>query len=127
YQIHFLLAGKGDATMSRWGHAMIRVVYCAPETKFGPDCLLDLSSNFVLSFRAFVGSLQIGTIAGLTGKYPSRLFILPLNQVVDEYNKMESRDLQSIPLKFSRSEIHDFLSRASETHWAYDGKYYFIS
>src|SRR5690606_41455953 len=50
---------------------------------------------------------------GLTGAYPSRLFILPLGQVVDEYTKLELRSLSSIPLRLSRSEEQDLLDRKS--------------
>jgi hypothetical protein len=128
YQVHYLLADKGEATMSGWGHAMIRLVICAPERKeVGPACLGDTSNSVVLSYRAFVDSLNISSLDGLRGKYPSRLFILPLRQVIEEYNKTELRALKSIPLRMSRKEIENFVVRSVEAHWAYDGKYYFIS
>src|SRR5690606_22590780 len=64
---------------------------------------------------------------GLTGAYPSRLFVLPLQQVVDEYTKVELRGLQSVPLRLDRSEIASLLERAARVHWSYDGDYYFVS
>ena len=84
--------------MSRWGHSMLRLVICAPGRARGPDCRLDLQYHRVLSFRAFVGDVQISSWRGLTGSYPSRLFVLPLEQVIEEYTKVELRGLQSIPL-----------------------------
>ena len=81
----------------------------------------------MLSFRAFVGDVQISNWRGLTGGYPSRLFVLPLQQVVDEYTKVELRGLQSLPLQLQRDEIASLLERTAQVHWSYDGRYYFVS
>ncbi len=81
----------------------------------------------MLSFRAFVGDVQISNWRGLTGGYPSRLFVLPLQQVVDEYTKVELRGLQSLPLRLHREEIASLLERTAQVHWSYDGRYYFVS
>lgn len=127
YQVHYLLADKGEAMMSGWGHAMIRLVICAPGKPVGPSCMLDLDQHVVLSYRAFVDSLAISSLDGMTGKYPSRLFIIPLDKIIDEYSKGELRALKSLPLKLSRKEIEDVVTRSVESHWSYNGKYYFIS
>ncbi|HDS1113165.1 TPA: DUF4105 domain-containing protein, partial [Stenotrophomonas maltophilia] len=113
--------------MSRWGHSMLRLVICRPGRARGPDCRLDLEYHRVLSFRAFVGDVQISNWRGLTGGYPSRLFVLPLQQVVDEYTKVELRGLQSLPLQLQRDEIASLLERTAQVHWSYDGRYYFVS
>ena len=81
----------------------------------------------MLSYRAFVGDVQLSSWDGLVGKYPSRLFVLPLAQVIDEYTKTELRGLASVPLKLSRQEINDTVEHAAEMHWSYDGNYFFIS
>ncbi len=127
YQVHYLLAEPNDAWVSRWGHSMLRLVICAPETPRGPDCMLDLDQHLVLSYRAFVGDVQLSSWDGLIGAYPSRLFILPLAQVVDEYTKLELRGLASIPLQLSRNELEGLVERSVEQHWSYDGDYYFLS
>jgi hypothetical protein len=81
----------------------------------------------VLSFRAFVGDVQISNWRGLTGGYPSRLFVLPLRQVVDEYTKVELRGLQSLPT----AAVARRDRRPARAHRAgalgYDGRYYFVS
>lgn len=127
YAVDYLLAEANEQPMSRWGHSMLRLVICAPGRVPGPDCRLDLRYHRVLSFRAFVDDVQISSWRGLTGSYPSRLFLLPLDQVIDEYTKVELRGLQSIPLRLDQSEIADLLERAAQLHWTYDGRYYFIS
>lgn len=127
YEVDYLLAEGNTQAMSRWGHSMLRLVVCAPGRAPGPDCRLDLSHHRVLSFRAFVGDVQISSWRGLTGSYPSRLFLLPLDQVIEEYTKIELRGLQSLPLRLRRDEIASLLERAAQLHWSYDGRYYFIS
>ncbi|MDF2076774.1 DUF4105 domain-containing protein, partial [Pseudomonas mendocina] len=127
YEVDYLLAEANDAWMSRWGHSMLRLVVCAPGRPRGPDCRLDLDHHLVLSYRAFVGDVQLSSWDGLTGVYPSRLFVLPLEQVIDEYTKVELRSLASVPLRLSRDEVEQLVVRAAEQHWSYDGDYYFVS
>ncbi|WP_318652095.1 DUF4105 domain-containing protein [Pseudomonas sp. PDM14] len=127
YQVDYLLAEANQQWASRWGHSMLRLVICAPGRPRGPDCRLDLDHHLVLSYRAFVGDVQLSSWDGLTGAYPSRLFVLPLAQVIDEYTKVELRGLASVPLKLSRDELEQLVERAAELHWSYDGDYWFIS
>lgn len=126
YAVDYLLAEGNEQAMSRWGHSMLRLVICAPGRAPGPDCRLDLAHHRVLSFRAFVGDVQISSWRGLTGSYPSRLFVLPLDQLIDEYTRTELRGLQSIPLNLSELEISQLIERAAQLHWSYDGRYYFV-
>jgi hypothetical protein len=55
------------------------------------------------------------------------LFLLPLEQVIEEYTKVELRGLQSIPLQLDSGEIAALLERTARLHWSYDGRYYFLS
>ena len=127
YAVDYLLAEGNDALMSRWGHSMLRLVVCAPGRPRGPACRMDLAHHRVVSFRAFVGDVQISSWAGLTGAYPSRLFVLPLNQVITEYTQVELRGLSSIPLALHEGEIATLLERIGQVHWSYDGRYRFVS
>ena len=127
YEVDYLLAEANQNMMSRWGHSMLRLVICKPGRPRGPDCRLDLDQHLVLSYRAFVGDVQLSSWDGLMGAYPSRLFVLPLGQVIDEYTKTELRSLASVPLKLSRPEIDGLVQHAAEMHWSYDGNYFFIS
>ncbi|MGH8038050.1 MAG: DUF4105 domain-containing protein [Stenotrophomonas sp.] len=127
YAVDYLLAEGNDQLMSRWGHSMLRLVICAPGRPRGPDCRLDLAQHRVLSFRAFVGDVQISSWRGLTGAYPSRLFVLPLNQVINEYTQLELRGLVSVPLALQPDDIATLLERVGQVHWSYDGRYRFVS
>jgi hypothetical protein len=127
YAVEYLFAEGNERPLSRWGHSMLRLVICAPGRARGPDCRLDLQYHQVLSFRAFIDDVQISSWRGLTGSYPSRLYVLPLEQVIEEYTKVELRGLQSIPLQLDPAEIADLLERSARLHWSYDGQYYFIS
>lgn len=126
YAVDYLLADSGGAPMSRFGHSMLRLVVCAPGRALGERCRMDLAHHRVLSFRAFVDDVQVSSWSGLTGGYPSRLFLLPLNQVIDEYNRVELRDLQAWPLALERAQIQALLTTAAQLHWGYDGDYTFI-
>ena len=126
HAVDYLLAGSGDAAMSRFGHSMLRLVICAPGRPPGPQCRNDLAHHRVLSFRAFVNDVQISNWRGLTGAYPARLFVLPLDQVIDEYTRVELRDLQAWPLALSPEQIYALLQATARTHWSYDGRYRFI-
>ena len=127
YQVDYLLAEANNELASRWGHSMLRLVICAPGRPLGPDCRLDLQEHLVLSYRAFVGDVQLSSWDGLTGVYPSRLFVLPLEQVIEEYTKVELRSLASVPLKLKRTQLEQLVTRAAEQHWSYDGDYWFLS
>ena len=126
YAVDYLFAEGADAPMSRWGHSMLRLVICREGRAPGPDCRLDLEQHRVLSFRAFVGDVALSNWRGLSGGYPSRLFVLPLQQVVDEYTRVQLRSLASVPIRLQAPEIHGLLERAAQLHWSYDGRYYFI-
>ncbi|WP_225763897.1 DUF4105 domain-containing protein [Stenotrophomonas sp. Marseille-Q4652] len=126
YAVDYLLADSGGPPMSRFGHSMLRLVVCAPGREPGPRCRMDLAHHRVLSFRAFVDDVQISSWRGLTGGYPSRLFMLPLDQVIDEYNRIELRDLRAWPLALDRKQIGGLLEAAARTHWSYDGDYTFV-
>ena len=126
HSIEYLLAEPTDAVMSRWGHSMLRLVICAPGRAPGPECRYDLRHHRVLSFRAFVDDVQISGWRGLTGRYPSRLFVLPLTQVIEEYTAIELRGLRSVPLRLSDEEKRSLIERAAQLHWSYDGRYTFL-
>nr|WP_286674950.1 DUF4105 domain-containing protein [Pseudomonas subflava] len=127
YEVDYLLAEPNQQWASRWGHSMLRLVICAPGRPRGPACRLDLDQHLVLSYRAFVGDVQLSSWDGLTGAYPSRLFILPLAQVIEEYTKVELRSLASVPLRLSREDVERLVRRSAELHWSYDGDYWFLS
>lgn len=127
YQVHYLFAGKGRALMSRWGHAMFRLVVCAPFRKApGPECLNDVSHHVALSYRAYMSDINISYSKGVFGGYPSQLFIMRFLEVQQEYTKFELRDLYSVPLKMTESQKKDFLDLTLERYWTYQGRYYFI-
>lgn len=127
YRVDYLLAEGNQQWASRFGHSMLRLVLCAPGRAPGEDCLLDVEHHLVLSFRAYVDDVQLSSWGGLSGAYPSRLFVLPLAQVIDEYTRVELRSLQSVPLRLSADQRRALLTRALEQHWSYDGRYFFIS
>lgn len=139
YRIDYLLASAGKGIMSGFGHSMFRIITCAPErfdpitqrtipaTPFGKKCLEDKLFHIVVSYRANVDDGKLDYWKGLTGGYPSMLFILNFSDVLDEYNRDELRDILSYPLNLSTKERDEFVARVKEEHWNYRGAYKFIN
>lgn len=114
--------------MSRWGHAMFRLVVCAPTRKVpGPECIRDVSHHVVLSYRASMNDIEINYAKGLFGGYSSQMFVFRFLEVVQEYTKHELRDLYSVPLKLNAEEKREFLDLALERFWTYEGEYFFLN
>ncbi len=139
YRIDYLLASPGKGISSGFGHSMFRIVTCAPErfdpianktipaTEFGEKCLNDKMHHLVVSYRANMDDGKLNYLKGLTGGYPSMLFLLNFNDVLNEYNRDELRDIVSYPLNLSKKERDEFISRVREEHWNYRGAYKFIT
>lgn len=128
YEIHWLHAGQGKNTMSRFGHSMLRLIICAPtRNEIGPECLKDIRYHLVLTYRGSVEESTINSFKGLNGKYPSILFVHRFISVINEYTRDEFRDLYSYPLNLSRADMINLLEAVLEAHWSYEGKYYFLS
>lgn len=128
HEVHYLHAAEGPQMASRWGHAMVRLVVCAPDRQeVGPACLKDSAHHLVLSYRANVADITINYRRGLMGAYPSQLFVYELPEIIKEYTRLEFRDLVSVPINYSRQELEYFINLTLERYWNYQGKYFFIS
>ncbi len=126
FQIHFLFATPGSALMSRWGHAMFRIVMCRPNQPVDKKCLLNQTEDLVLSYRARVDDTHLDFTKGIFGGYQSRGYIFPLTSIIREYTLEEERDLLSLPLKLSRNEIARFIDQIKTNQWEYRGDYTFL-
>jgi hypothetical protein len=129
YQIHYLFASEGTSFASRWGHAMFRIIVCnKSRATVGPDCLNDISDHIIVSYAANSGDWSVSAWDGLTGKYPSQLFLYHMYpDIVNEYTVDQFRNLISLPLKFTDAEKTRFIQRVLEQYWQYSGKYYFVT
>lgn len=126
-EVHFMWAGRGPAAMSRFGHAMFRLVICSQSVPPGEACRRDLSRQIVVELAAEIPGDSIGAIAGLNGKYPLLTILKPLSSVLSNYNDTEFREVHSVPLRLNTEQRWAFLQRVAEQVWAYEGKYYFLS
>jgi hypothetical protein len=126
--IDYFLADAGDDFSSKWGHAMYRIVQCAPHRKVvNAECRFDHPYHIILSARANVDDVVLDMLKGFFGGYSSQLFAIPLSEVLSEYNEGELRDLVSVPLEISKSEVTSFLEAANLNHWGYRGDYKFVT
>jgi hypothetical protein len=129
YQVHYLMAARGQGLASRFGHSMFRLVICgAARARVGPECLQDVQDHLVLGFGANLQTdLQISAWKGLTGGYVSQLFVKTLPDVLIEYTERGQRGLESFPLRLARPELEQLVRRAVEIYWSYEGRYYFLT
>lgn len=127
-QIDYLFAAEGKEVMSRWGHAMYRLVLCDEDrTAAGPECRSDTSRHVVVAYRANVLDAKISYLKGLKGDYPSRIYFHGFPEIIHEYTELELRDLISLPLALSPEQRELFIGRVLEQQWTYSGRYYFLS
>ncbi len=128
YRIDYLWAGPGPETSSRFGHAMLRFVFCNINRKIiGPDCIEDIGDHRVISFRANVTDFEISSWKGLTGFYSSYLYIIPFTEILKEYTRGEMRDLFALPLNFTQLQKKRMFDLVLQFHWSYRGSYQFLS
>jgi len=139
YQVDYLLATKGQAIYSRFGHSKIRLAVCAPTeydqnnnvlieaTPYGEGCLKDLDHHIVITFNASIPDGNIEMIKGIDGTYPAIMSIQSLRGAMREYNQIEFRDLNSYKLNFDEKTKNHFIKRVQELFWDYKGSYKFFS
>lgn len=126
YRIDYLLASKGQTSMSKFGHAMFRLVFCAPGKDVGPKCLNHHFHHRVISFGALVNNQNIEIWKGLVGDYPSIMGINSLDETQKTYTVVEDRSLEPYPLKLTKEQMQRFLDVALVKYWSYEGDYYFF-
>lgn len=139
YQIQYLLASKGDSAESGYGHSMIKFVVCAPERKhfstgviipatpYGEECLKDTSFHIVASFGGNIDEMTLNIAKGLFGGYNSVLSFSYYTEIQYDYNRIQLRDLYSIPVNYFENEKKLFIQRMISDYWDYRGDYKFLS
>ncbi|MFK7873836.1 MAG: DUF4105 domain-containing protein [Oligoflexales bacterium] len=127
YGADYLYATPGSSQSSRWGHSMLRLIFCRPGREPSEQCRKDLNHHLVVSFRADPGFSLVTPLLGIFGGYPSRIFMMSLSQIIQEYTRGSARELRSYPLHFNDEEKERFLTAVQETYWSYRGRYWFVT
>jgi hypothetical protein len=129
WQVQYLLADQGAGMAARFGHAMLRIVLCAPaRTKTNEECLSDASTHLVVSYRARLDFGQgLNPLKGLRGKYPLHGDIESLATTVRRYTRVEQRQLTAYPLRLTPEAQRDLILRIIEEFWTYEGSYAFLN
>lgn len=128
YSVEYLLADGGSSSLaSRWGHSMVRFVFCPENQEMSDSCRARSQNSLVLTFRGIIDDLVQNALKGLTGGYLTSALFRGLPAVQGDYNLLEFRNLRSIPLQVSEAEKQALLKQALEYHWAYQSQYAFIT
>ena len=97
------------------------------QNRSAPNAFEDVQYHMIISYRANVQDVVLSYMKGLDGDYPSQLYVLPLPEILTEYNKLELRDLISLPLGLTEDQKNQFVLRTIEQYWEYQGRYYFLT
>jgi len=124
YQIHEVIAGQGKKLASRWGHAMTRLVICAPERKtVGPECLKDVDYHLTFAYNAEIDNKKWYIYKGITGGYPSIGSFIKFTDMLDHYTLRGNRQVNSYPLQLSTEAKKMAIYKMLEDVYQYKGKY----
>ncbi len=129
YAVDYLLADSGKELMSFWGHSMFNLVFCAPGIPIDAKCRegSSLQHHVVVSFRANLTDIKLSYLKGLFGGYPSQPFLLSMTSIIREYNRLEKRNLISVPLKMNAQEKINFVGQVLEMYSSYMGEFKFLT
>ncbi len=140
YRVDYLLADKGTSVESRFGHSMLRLMFCPSRYSSSEACLKDTSKHVVVSFRAnmfdentessegsFSSLNYILKGLGFKGGFPSIMYLFQMSLIQAEYNHYDLRDLVSTPLALNLEEKRDLIYRILEIYHGYSGSYQFFT
>ncbi|MFK7873704.1 MAG: DUF4105 domain-containing protein, partial [Oligoflexales bacterium] len=127
YGADYLYATPGKSQSSRWGHSMLRLVFCRPGRAPSEECRKDINHHIVVSFRADPGFSLVKPVLGIFGGYVSKIFLMSMSQIIHEYTRSSDRELRSFPLRLNDAEKDRFLASVQETYWVYRGRYWFLT
>lgn len=128
YRIDYVVAGRGETLASRFGHSMLRLVFCAPErAQIDEQCLEDRSSHLMVGFAAQTEDTIFNYAGAISGQYPSAMSLYYAEDVIARYNQRELRDVLAYPLSLSAHQKAFLLKIVAERYWSYRGSYRFLS
>ena len=134
YRVDYLLASKGKGASSGFGHSMMRLVFCDPSKvirkgiiTLDESCLDHHNFHVVITYRANISEIQTSLLKGIFGGYKSRLFLVPFNEIKNEYNDFELRDLIAYKIDLTAELKRRLVYRTLENYWTYRNDYYFVS
>jgi hypothetical protein len=127
--IDYLVAGPGPAVESRFGHSMLRLIFCdKSDVESVSICRKKLDSQIVVQFGATITDLQMSYAKGmgLFGSYPSTINFSTFISTKIRYNDGEQRGLFSYPLTLSHEDLQRAIRQLVYMEWAYESRYNFF-
>ena len=89
--------------------------------------MYDIVDDVVFSFRANIDDITLDQWKAISGGYDSRLFAFTMQEIIQEYNVEQLRDIQSIPLNLNAREKELAIDILVKTYWEYQGEYKFFT
>lgn len=126
YEVQYVVAGAGAGAASRFGHSMLRFVFCKPRRAPGPDCRKDEFYAVDLGFAAHTDTQNFSVVGGVTGRYPAWVIVSADSDLRLRYLRDELRDLRAYPLKLDAATKRLLLALTVERYWTHDLPYRFL-
>lgn len=128
--IDYLVAAPAPAVESRFGHSMLRIIFCDnTDSESILNCRKKIESQIVVQFGASITDKQMSYLTGigLFESYPSTIRFSTFLSMKQQYNDAEQRNLYSYPLLLDSNELQRALLQMVYLAWAYEGEYRFFS
>jgi hypothetical protein len=127
YRVDYALVDPGEGLASGFGHAMFRLVVCAPGAPVDADCVHHTTHHVGIAYLGNMSDPVIDVWGGIFGKYPMQLNVLDWSAAVEAYTMGQLRSVSVYPMKLSDYERSLFVDQVLENYWAYTGRYFFLN
>ena len=108
-----------NSPSSMFGHTLVRV-----RSGVEQSALLDWAVNYAANIDPADNQL-VFSVKGLAGGYPGVLSLVPYHQKINEYSRIEARDLFEYDLDLTPEEVARFLYHVWELREAESAYYFF--
>lgn len=123
----YVIAGRGEDFASRWGHAMVRLRFCAPAEKPDAPCKEEPYSSLMSGYAAFSDEGSYNPLKGLSGGYPT-IVTFEMDEIAkDRYANDELRDVEYHPVHASREQNILLAAFLVEAYWNHRSNYSFLT
>lgn len=96
--LEILIAAKGSALESRFGHTFLRLV----------DNDDNVLNDWVIGFAADINEPKLSAVKGLNGSYKVVLTVMPFFEVLSEYSINQNRAIDRYPLVLEAKDLQEF-------------------
>ncbi|WP_198666655.1 lipoprotein N-acyltransferase Lnb domain-containing protein [Marinomonas shanghaiensis] len=126
-EIHVTFASEGDSFASSFGHVSIRLVVCPDASSTIDACQKNLFNHIFLGYVARIDEFSMNPLKGVFGGYDAHLAGATFMETYRSNTLVSDRNVFSLPLVLSQSQVEQIVRELSEIHWRFRGEYRFFT